>query len=191
MFVGCSINATPKTTGGPPMPSYGVCFDDAVNNTIICSKVHKAGNNGYGVYLSDSTGNIICHNLIEENDNGVFLTSSSDNRIAMNIIQNNTITGVTIIMMSSIGNSIHWNNFLFNGHELSPQAYDDVSGNFWNTSRNETLNYVSAGEGNYWSDYIGSDNDGDGIGDVPYLIPGIANAVDNYPVMIANDFKYS
>jgi parallel beta-helix repeat protein len=190
MIVGCGIDATPKQSF-PPMASYGACFDEAVNNTIIFSDIHNAINNGYGVYMDDSTGNIICHNLIEFNDNGVFLTGSSDNRIAMNNISNNAVSGVTIIMMSSSGNSIHWNDFIMNGHGIYPQAFDDGSGNLWNTSGNETLQYVSAGEGNYWDDYNGSDSDGDGIGDTSYSIPGIANAVDNYPVMKANDYKYS
>ncbi|MGD8544675.1 MAG: hypothetical protein PVH12_00745 [Candidatus Bathyarchaeota archaeon] len=36
-------------------------------------------------------------------------------------------------------------------------------------------------EGNYWSDYNGSDIDGDGIGDSPYIIN--ENNTDNYPLM--------
>jgi nitrous oxidase accessory protein NosD len=35
--------------------------------------------------------------------------------------------------------------------------------------------------GNFWNDYLGTDNDGDGIGDSPYYIaPDIQ---DNYPLM--------
>jgi parallel beta-helix repeat protein len=191
MIIGCNIDATPPQTGGPPLASYGVCLDDSENNSIYCNNIYKAGKNGYGVYLDDSTDNSICHNLIEENDYGVFLTSSSDNRVAMNNISYNVLSGVTIIMMSSSNNYIYWNDLLLNGLFIYPQAYDDGSNNYWNSSGNETLNYISAGEGNYWSDYTGVDNDGDGIGDTSYLISGIAGAADSYPVMKANNYQYS
>ncbi len=35
--------------------------------------------------------------------------------------------------------------------------------------------------GNYWSDYIGTDSNGDGIGDTPYILA--ENNVDGYPLM--------
>ena len=47
----------------------------------------------------------------------------------------------------------------------------------------KSSNYWDDGsEGNYWDDYVGSDSDGDGIGDTPYNIPS-GNNKDRYPLM--------
>ena len=58
------------------------------------------------------------------------------------------------------------------------------SPNYWNST--QCITYTYSGKtytdylGNYWSDYAGSDADGDGIGDTPYVIDGES---DNYPLM--------
>jgi hypothetical protein len=69
-------------------------------------------------------------------------------------------------------NKIHHNNFVNNDGK---QAYE-LGGpiNTWDDG------YPSGG--NYWSDYTGEDNDGDGIGDTPYEIPEGINE-DRYPLM--------
>ncbi|MDD3792425.1 MAG: hypothetical protein PHY74_04775, partial [Candidatus Bathyarchaeota archaeon] len=41
-------------------------------------------------------------------------------------------------------------------------------------------------EGNYWSDYTGTDDNTDGIGDTPYIIDALNQ--DRYPLM-QNPFK--
>ncbi len=50
---------------------------------------------------------------------------------------------------------------------------DLYGGNAFNTS---TI-------GNYWDDYTGSDADGDGIGDTPYVISGSGGSKDYLPSM--------
>ena len=66
-------------------------------------------------------------------------------------------------------NLIYCNNFIDN----SIHAYDFGSNNHWN---NSVL-------GNYWDDYDGEDLNSDGIGDMPYEIPGIAESRDFKPLM--------
>ncbi|MCU0638048.1 MAG: hypothetical protein MUE87_05465, partial [Methanothrix sp.] len=67
------------------------------------------------------------------------------------------------------------NNLLFgnNFFRNDINAYENVSQNIWNTTF-----------GNYYSDYRGRDEDGDGIGDEPYALPGPqSRSFDSLPLI--------
>ncbi|MBU0496816.1 MAG: hypothetical protein KKG04_02545, partial [Candidatus Thermoplasmatota archaeon] len=57
--------------------------------------------------------------------------------------------------------------------------------NGFDSQYNNSWDYGYPTGGNYWSDYTGVDEDGDGIGDTPYYIPGAYGIIsqDNYPLM--------
>jgi len=82
-----------------------------------------------------------------------------------------------IYFFSSYNNSVYGNSFINNTKQVfdnvwnNPWLHQLLSVNFWD---NSTI-------GNYWSSYNGTDNDGDGIGDTPYLIN--EDNQDNYPLM--------
>jgi hypothetical protein len=102
------------------------------------------------------------------------MITSAENQIFSNNIISNYEGGIFLDMCECGGefNKIHHNNLVNNGVN---QAYE-MGGprNIWDDG------YPSGG--NYWSDYNGTDNNGDGIGDIPYDIPGGFNK-DNYPLM--------
>ncbi|MCX6661781.1 MAG: right-handed parallel beta-helix repeat-containing protein [Euryarchaeota archaeon] len=126
--------------------------------------------NFQGIILKQSIKNIqIVDNKISDNGwNGITLNSGCTGiHIFGNTIADNFYAGIGISEASN--NYIYHNNFKTNRH----QAYDDAA-NIWDDG------YPSGG--NYWSDYTGFDDDGDGFGDTPYAIPEGIN-IDRYPLM--------
>lgn len=162
-----------------------------LNNASYCSISNNLIRNGCdGFYLLSSHNNFIYKNTIERNDaNGIYLSLSNSNKIYDNTIRDNEINGICVYLSSnneiyrntisgnkqyglrflpsSNNNIIYLNTFSSN----SAANAQDTSTNFWD------YNY----KGNYWDDYNNYDNDKDGIGDVPYNIPG-GNNKDNYPL---------
>jgi len=134
-------------------------------------------NSGHGIFIAEtSTGNTVHNSTISDNgDCGIsIMDSSKGNVVTWNTVKYNNI-GVRCDDISD-GNLYHHNNFIendLNAFDGSNSRYNSV---------------VSAGyqyevlQGNYWSDYTGIDENGDGIGDTPYLVLGGSNR-DYYPSM--------
>jgi parallel beta-helix repeat protein len=167
---------------------YGIGLTSCSNNLIFGNTILSNINDG--IYLLTSFSNYISYNVILYNQlTGISLYNSADNIVYGNIISNNLFYGIffylsinnmvsvntitdnpsggVVTVFSSNNNTIYHNNF-----NNVVQVYSKDSTNFWS--------YGS--DGNYWSDYCGLDLNGDGIGDIPYVIPE-TNQTDNAPLM--------
>lgn len=144
----------------------GVNLDYSTNNSIIGNNI--TANGVYGVLLNDiSSNNVVSgNNITASGVCGIGVPSSSN----YNGIMGNSITDNDwgIWLGGSSNNSIYYNDFVNN--RLQVYLYN-LGVNAWNNSC----------EGNYWSDYVGTDSDGDGVGDTPYIID--SNNIDHCPLM--------
>ena len=87
-----------------------------------------------------------------------------------NISDNNATNNHDGIHLCLSNNNVIYHNSLI--ANTNHNAYDNSGTNTWD----------SGSAGNYYSDYTGTDSDGNGIGDTPYQIPGGSN-MDYYPLM--------
>ena len=146
--------------------NYGIYLAYPSNNML---KDNNASNNGVGIYLYGSSNNMLTSNTASDNNYGIYLGYSSNNNILQNSTANtNNLYG--IYLQSSSNNTIYHNNLINN---TNSNACDDGN-NTWDDD------YPSGG--NYYSDYDGTDNNTDGIGDTPHPIPG-GSSVDYFPLM--------
>ena len=157
----------------------------SVNITVTGFKILNATT---GIYVERSNGSLISHNDVTASQRGIWLHYSNCSTVSDNIVHDvswrgivlcggsseNTIVLNTVrdcgygIVLSGANDLIFHNNFINNQNQTDfiPSYY-----NAWNDTY----------EGNYWSNYNGTDADQDGTGDTPYPID--ANNQDNHPLM--------
>lgn len=164
--------------------------DVAGINLVFSTNNRLSGNNvsdnlAYGIDLFSSSNNILTDNFINNNYDGISLESleesSTNNRLSGNIISNN-YNGINMAWQGKQYNNKIYNNYLKNINNAL-----DNGENIWNITKTLGKNIIGGPYigGNYWSDYIGNDTDGDGLGDtlLPYNSSGnIINGGDYLPL---------
>ena len=178
-----SINGNTMTDNGDGIwLAYSSRYNSIDGNLIT--------NNSEGILLDSSSNNNISGNTVADNWEGVFLSSSSSyNSIDRNTITNNGWYGIGLDSASSnsiSGNTIAKNNYgillgYSSGNAVCHNNFIDKTGPVNNLTPTYSNFWDNCCEGNYWSDYNGTDANHDGIGDTPYVID--ANNTDNYPLM--------
>jgi len=171
--------------------SVGVFIESSNKITIRYSDIYD--NNGSGnIVVMNSRGVNVSNNIIRDSSEEGIVFGASNGVIERNLITN-VHTGIMIGLTmgpSDISNNalvgnkrglyifstnqllVYHNNFLENDVQVSfgTECYD----NLWD--------YGYPPGGNYWNDYNGTDSNGDGIGDNPYVI-NMDNR-DRYPLVV-------
>ena len=126
-----------------------------------CSNNSINGNNGDILVFESNNNTVTQNNVTNHEPFGIQLAYSSGNLFSENIIQN-----CKLDIRFVVNSTFYHNNFL-------NVSIDIIE--------NTTLFWDNGTQGNYWSNYKGTDNNADGIGDTPYIIN--EENQDNYPLM--------
>ena len=173
--------------GGKGGNSYGIYLNLGINNSISDNIISSiAGGSGGNATYQDR---VWCCGDAGDGGNsyGIYIDSSDDNTLFDNTVSGvykgaggyGTCTygsagsGYGIAVISDTNRNI----FYHNNFESSDthDGYDSGGNNAWDAG-------PGIG-GNYWSDYQGNDDDGDGIGDTPYELAGGIGAKDFFPLI--------
>ena len=142
-------NVTRFNSGGIAlMQSRGLVVEDNVSTD----------NARHGILFRDVMESRIAGNRVERNGEGLFFFSSLDNEIVDNRVAANDIGAR--VWAGTERNRVSGNAFIGNRQQVYYVAASDQT-------------WGAAGEGNYWSDYLGWDQDGDGEGDRPYRVDSL------------------
>ena len=148
---------------------YGIVlfapYEQCIGNTITENNITANTKDGIHSWHSENT-TITGNSITNNQENGINFFESPNIHIVGNAITGNKGYGVKLWFHSN-NCRIYHNNFVNNDQN----ALADSQPTYWDNGT----------EGNYWGDYTGVDDNGDGIGGTSYSI-GNGNT-DYYPLM--------
>lgn len=182
---------------------YGIQFYSSNGNRITDNIIVENEKDGF--YIEASHANEILRNEVKNNQqNGIAFSfastfnTASDNHVESNglaSLQNTCCAALAdggfSVDQSSRSNIFEKNSITKNavGVKIDGTTENNFiySNDFVNNVETSALdsgvnNWDKDNIGNHWSDYAGEDQNGDGIGDTPYFIPG-GNNNDSYPLV--------
>ncbi|MGN6553601.1 MAG: nitrous oxide reductase family maturation protein NosD [Verrucomicrobiota bacterium] len=131
-------------------------------------------NRRHGLVLKQIDGSRFLHNVVAGQNRGFFIQQANQNRFEANVIATNDIG--LYLSNASEENVFVGNAFIRNVDQVWQPPFETEQG------RQGPNSFSEKGQGNYWSDYTGSDRDHDGIGDTPYHETGVLGYImDRHP----------
>ncbi|TJY56254.1 nitrous oxide reductase family maturation protein NosD [Sinimarinibacterium sp. CAU 1509] len=144
----------------------GLALMEVRNQTVRGN--YAWGNTDHGIMLRTIQDSVIEDNVVENNARGFFIYDAEYNVLRSNRVIGNQV-GVHL-WAGSVRNLVERNDFIGNREQIRYVA-----------ARDETW---GRDDGNYWSNYVGWDRDGNGIGDVPYEANDLVDRLSwRFPMM--------
>ncbi len=113
------------------------------------------GNSDHGIMLRTLQDSVIEGNVVAGNNRGFFIYDVEYATLRGNLVVDNHV-GVHL-SAGSTRNTVQGNDFIANREQVRYVG-----------ARDERWGAGKPGKGNHWSNYLGWDRDGDGVGDLPY-----------------------
>lgn len=147
----------------------GISLDDSSDNTVSRNRILDLEDGMGALMVWGSSNNIISRNLLF-GGNPMLLLGSSDNVLSDNFVIDSQY-GIVVGLSS---NNRIYSNYFINVTQMTMDT--DIT-----EGTPSTNSWDNGNKGNYWSDYAGTDSNGDGIGDTPHML--YENNQDNFPLM--------
>ncbi|HSI96091.1 MAG: nitrous oxide reductase family maturation protein NosD [Methylophilaceae bacterium] len=144
----------------------GLALMEVRNQTVRNNQAW--GNSDHGIMLRTIQDSVVENNIVAGNRRGFFIYDAEYNTLRGNLVIGNRV-GMHV-WAGSINNAVDGNDLIHNREQIRYVA-----------SRDEQWGGKT---GNYWSNYLGWDRDGDGVGDVPYEASDIVDRLTwKYPAV--------
>jgi nitrous oxidase accessory protein len=134
-----------------------------------CNRIteHREGATAYGLLLKDIDDLVLEDNLILANRVGIYADSTPLGPGREAIVRGNMILGndSALLLQSTVALTFYDNLVANNLTDVRTEGAGLSTANRWSVD----------GRGNYWDQYQGYDQDGDGIGDIPYRYEQVMN----------------
>ncbi len=153
-------NITGNAQSGIALDGY---LDTVTGNNIV--------GNGRGIGLGASYSVVFGNNLTGNTESGFYIAASNCIVSSNYIAQSKWGTYFTSFFAAPNNNLFYHNDFVDNTQNVGASSI--YNSQVWDNG------YPTGG--NYWSNYNGTDNNNDNIGDTPYTV--YANDADHYPLM--------
>ncbi len=138
---------------------------------------NNRGPSGYGIGLKDMDGVEATDNLFSGNRVGMYFDNSPWSVDVSQHFRRNAFVqnDIGLLFNPSVKrNYFSRNSFIDNLEQVALTGRGNFEGN----------GFTVEGRGNFWSDYVGYDEAGDGLGDLPYVSRSLfENMMDNYPAL--------